>query len=52
MDVNGQRIWTGANQLDGSGARTVGVRFLAQGDIPAADAPIVESIRVLGAKKQ
>jgi hypothetical protein len=52
VDVNGQRLWTGPNQLDGSRPRTVGVRFLSQGDVAQADAPVVESIRVLGAKKQ
>ena len=52
VDVNGQRLWIGPNQLDGSRPRTVGVRFVAQGAVSAADAPVVESIRVLGAKKQ
>ena len=52
VDVNGQRLWTGAHQLDPAAPRAVGVRFVAQGDIPPADVPVVETIRVLGAKKQ
>jgi hypothetical protein len=52
IDVNGQRLWAGANQLDPSRPRRLGVRFVAQGAVSGADAPVVESIRVLGAKKQ
>jgi hypothetical protein len=52
VDLNGRRLWTGANQLDPARPRVVGVRFLAGASAKQAEAPVVESVRVLTPQKQ
>jgi hypothetical protein len=54
VETNGRRVWSGASQLDVGKPRVLGVRFLAGGGATTrpADAPLVESIRVLTAQKQ
>ena len=52
VEMNGRRIWTGANQLDAAKPRVVGVRFLAGASAKPADAPVVESVRILTRQKQ
>ena len=52
VELNGRRVWTGANQLDSTAPRAVGVRFLAGAAAKPSDAPVVESIRVLVPQKQ
>ena len=52
VEMNGRRVWSGASQLDPGKPRVVGVRFLAGASAKAADAPVVESIRVLTPQKQ
>jgi hypothetical protein len=52
VEVNGRRIWSGASQLDPTKPRVLGIRFLAGAAAKPADAPAVESVRVLTPQKQ
>jgi len=51
VEMNGQRLWTGPNQLDGQRPRVLGVRFLARNGDDKGRA-FVESVRVLVPQKQ
>jgi hypothetical protein len=54
VDMGGQRIWAGENQLSGEKARTVGVRFrqrgASKGHLPHP--PVVQSLRVARAPEK
>jgi hypothetical protein len=53
VEMNGQKIWSGKNNLDPQKARMAGVRFLARGPGHAKDPPpAVESARVVTPAKQ
>lgn len=52
VEMNGRRLWSGPHKLDPTKPRTVGVRFLAQGQLEDKASPVVESIRVLVPQKQ
>ena len=52
VEVNQQKLWSGANQLSNSNPRTIGIRFLVRGQsgsggAASADEASVKSIRVL-----
>jgi hypothetical protein len=52
VEMNGKRLWAGANQLDPNKRRTVGIRFLTRGPLADKDRPVVESVRILAPQKQ
>jgi hypothetical protein len=52
VEMNGQKLWSGPNQLDPKRPRTLGVRFLRQGKVDEKSLPVVESLRVLVPQKQ
>ena len=52
VQTNGRRTWRGKSQLDPAKPRIAGVRFLARGKITDADAPVIESVKVLVPQKQ
>src|SRR5688500_7600692 len=52
VEMNGRKLWSGPNKLDPTKPRTVGVRFLTQGQVDEKAVPVVESVRVLVPQKQ
>ncbi|MEO6436307.1 MAG: hypothetical protein ABIP55_11195 [Tepidisphaeraceae bacterium] len=51
VEMNGRRLWSGANPLDPAKPRLLGVRFLARGG-EGQERAAVESVRVLVPQKQ
>jgi hypothetical protein len=51
VEMNGKRLWTGPNKLDGSRPRIAGVRFLTRGPSDGKDRAVIESVKVLVPQK-
>jgi hypothetical protein len=51
VEMNGQKMWSGKNGLDGNKPRMVGLRFLARGAGKDRGGVVVESVRLLTPQK-